>query len=914
MTLPSIEDVRAAVRILFKRDEVVELRAIGSSGVTTKKTFILSGYYSDFELLARDAVRMSERPDVTGVFWTIQTIKTELLARSANRYRAAKQGETTADLDVVSYRWLPIDVDPVRSSGISSSDGEKQAAREVVQTVGTFFRELGVNPIVADSGNGFHILIPIALGSDRADLVKAVLAALAARFGTAYAKIDRTIFNAARILKVYGTVARKGEATESRPHRRARLVIVPDAISEPLAVNILEKIAAGAPEEPTKKKKGTKVDGADLEKGTVKVEEFLKAGSVEYLRREEYAGGYKWILTSCPFNSAHVATSVIVTIADSCAMGFKCSHNGCYDKHWEQFREHLEAKMGRKFQFADKPPGPEFDPNAIVIVTNPGCVVDMIHKSEEVLNGYGLKYFERSGLLVNTCYGRDVETPKEIERAKDSIIIQTASEQTILRDLDNRASYVYEIQTARGTIRKRVRVPRDLPRQIHDRVRSQPREVPYSSLDMVSGAPVLLPSGNVHEILLPAEENIPRGSIFQEGVMLSTSRVPGYFKGILDRPTREHALQALKQFEEIFCGFPFVDSSGEGDTKRYVEPLKTASYSAALCGPLSLVARPFLGISAIPIIGATAPMRRTGKTKIVEAGCMAALGHKPTAAHYTDEVELGKHLQPLMMAGDRAVLIDNVERALQSSKLCILVTGNVLRDRVLGESRDVILKNYSVIFATGNNLVFGGDLSARAIRADINPAMERPESRAFNFDPVARASERHPQLVVAALTMLRAYLLAGAPWLPKRATWGGFEAWDKLVCGCLVWLGMADPYLTRDRIINSDPLRMASADILQDWFNQYQGRTVSFADIRRDRGDVYEALLKSGAWDGFHAGWILRRLEGQVIGGYMMERMAGRSRFRVVKADDQGDFGSSWDKESSAEEAAAKVEGEQTPF
>ena len=65
MTLPSIEDVRGAVRILFKADEVVELRAIGSSGVTTKKTFILSGYYSDFELLASDAVRMSERPDVT---------------------------------------------------------------------------------------------------------------------------------------------------------------------------------------------------------------------------------------------------------------------------------------------------------------------------------------------------------------------------------------------------------------------------------------------------------------------------------------------------------------------------------------------------------------------------------------------------------------------------------------------------------------------------------------------------------------------------------------------------------------------------------------------------------------------------------------------------------------------------------
>ncbi len=866
MTSPSIQDVRAAIRILFKPDQVVELRAIGSSGLKAKKTFILSGYYSDSEILARDAIQISERPDVTGVFWTIQEIKTELLARSANRYRTAKQGDTTADLDVASFRWLPIDVDPVRPSGISSSDGEKHAAREVVQAVGTFFRELGVNPIAADSGNGFHLLIPIAIGPDRADLLKAVLAALAARFDTAHARIDRTIFNAARILKVYGTVARKGEPTENRPHRLARLLKVPDVMSEPLSIDVLEKIAAGAPGEPAKKKKGTKADEADFAKGIHKVEEFLKAGSVEYLRREEYAGGYKWILTSCPFNPAHVATSVIVTIAETGAMGFKCSHNSCYDKHWDEFRAYMETKIGHRFEFKER--SPEEDENAIRC--GPGHLLDMVKRSEQVLDtNYKLKYFERHGDLINTVYARDTPKMKDVERDGDSVIIQPASGAMILRDLDSKAVYLKQ-RKGKWIC---VDVPGNLPAQIHDRVRSAPRDVPFESLDMVSGAPVLLPSGKVHDY----------GSIFEESVMFINAHTNRY-PHVPDFPTRENALIALKEFETLFHKFPFVDP---GIT---IDPLKTASYSVALSGVLSLAARPYMGIGAIPIHCVTAHAPRSGKTKIVETCCVAALGHKPTVTHYRDEEEFSKGLQPLLQAGDRAILLDNLERSLQSSKLCILVTGGVLRDRVLGESRDVLLKNFSVFFATGNNLNLSGDLCSRAIRCDIDPAMEFPESRGFEFDPVERARELHPALVTGALTMLRAYVVAGMPWKLKREPWGGFRRWDLLVCGCLDWLGMADPYLSRERVLGDDPVRMSNLDLLEDWYARYGSRSISFNDIRNDKGAVYEGLLKSGVWDGHHAQWILRRLQGRNIGGYTLTRADGRSCFRVLKSGDQISF------------------------
>jgi hypothetical protein len=177
------------------------------------------------------------------------------------------------------------------------------------------------------------------------------------------------------------------------------------------------------------------------------------------------------------------------------------------------------------------------------------------------------------------------------------------------------------------------------------------------------------------------------------------------------------------------------------------------------------------------------------------------------------------------------------------------------------------------------------------MRCDIDPKAERPEARAFDFDPVKLAQDKHAVLVNAALIMLRAYLFANKPWTVKRQLWGGFERWDALVCGCLTWLGMTDPYTARERIITDDPIRMSHMDILEDWFLRYGVRKVSFNEIRRDKGDVFEHLTKAGVWDGHHARWILRRLEGQTIGGYRLVRAGGRSSFRIVEAGaTQGDI------------------------
>jgi hypothetical protein len=85
-------------------------------------------------------------------------------------------------------------------------------------------------PVYADSGNGAHLVYAIDLPNDAAssELVKAVLTALAHLFSDEVVKVDASTSNAARIFKLYGTLACKGDNTADRPHRRAAILSAPE--------------------------------------------------------------------------------------------------------------------------------------------------------------------------------------------------------------------------------------------------------------------------------------------------------------------------------------------------------------------------------------------------------------------------------------------------------------------------------------------------------------------------------------------------------------------------------------------------------------------------------------------------------------------------------------------------------------
>ena len=49
--------------------------------------------------------------------------------------------------------------------------------------------------------------------------------------------------------------------------------------------------------------------------------------------------GRKWELETCPFNPEHTGGCAVVTEGSNGAIGFKCQHNGCGDRHWLDVRE-----------------------------------------------------------------------------------------------------------------------------------------------------------------------------------------------------------------------------------------------------------------------------------------------------------------------------------------------------------------------------------------------------------------------------------------------------------------------------------------------------------------------------------------------------------------------------------------------
>ena len=221
---PDRSEVLRALGVLAEPGQVVELRLLGVQSQGQRIPVTMSGYFDDFELLATSACRYGG--SAKGVYVTLNPVKPALLARAANRLRTAGRNDPlTSDADITKRRWLPIDLDPERPSGISSTDQEHSLAVQRAFQIRDALRENGwPASLVGDSGNGAHLLYRVEIPTSDNELVKQCLQALARWFDNDRVKVDQRVFNPARIWKLYGTVSRKGDNVAERPHRLARIL------------------------------------------------------------------------------------------------------------------------------------------------------------------------------------------------------------------------------------------------------------------------------------------------------------------------------------------------------------------------------------------------------------------------------------------------------------------------------------------------------------------------------------------------------------------------------------------------------------------------------------------------------------------------------------------------------------------
>ena len=172
------------------------------------------------------------------------------------------------------------------------------------------------------------------------------------------------------------------------------------------------------------------------------------------------------------------------------------------------------------------------------------------------------------------------------------------------------------------------------------------------------------------------------------------------------------------------------------------------------------------------------------------------------------------------MAGDPVISFDNCIKPLDHALLCQALTQTRLQLRVLGfsQNRDVTMS--ALLTVTGNNLILQGDLPRRSLRCEIDAKVERPELRVFpGADIQTDFRHRRGELVVALLTILRAYQISGE--LSTKPTLGSFTMWSHWVRDALIWLGEADPCNTIEIIRQGNPEREKHEAVVLAWRDHF---------------------------------------------------------------------------------------------
>lgn len=215
--------------------EVIEVRIFEAFGQSSHwdgyARGIISGYFDNFNDFQKALEPLKETRLI--FYFTLQVIDPRIIGRAFNRLKVLKT--TTSDNNVIAYKWIPLDFDPVRPSGISSTDSELAEALALRDRVHDYLIDTTEyqDIISAVSGNGGHLLIrlpeylPVNDGGKA--YIQSFINGVYENFSTDQVDVDLTVFNPARIWKLYGTYARKGDeipANEYRDAQRHRLSFI----------------------------------------------------------------------------------------------------------------------------------------------------------------------------------------------------------------------------------------------------------------------------------------------------------------------------------------------------------------------------------------------------------------------------------------------------------------------------------------------------------------------------------------------------------------------------------------------------------------------------------------------------------------------------------------------------------------
>lgn len=349
-----------------------------------------------------------------------------------------------------------------------------------------------------------------------------------------------------------------------------------------------------------------------------------------------------------------------------------------------------------------------------------------------------------------------------------------------------------------------------------------------------------------------------------------------------ERPTKEQADKALSKFKDLFAECAFVSDLDQ---------------SVALAAVLGAVLRGAFELMPMTLFKAHSP--GSGKSYIVDIISHLVTGtFCPVVAYPSERKELDKLLDAMIIQSPPIFSIDNATDHIGGDKLCQMVERPTVTVRILGKSKTRKCEFRGTVYATANNYSFYGDMVRRGLICNLDVAMERPELRKFDFNPIERVLASRGEYIVAALTVARAYLATR-----KRVNCsplGSYDGWSQFVREPLIWLGEDDPVKSMDQARADDPVSAAARTLVDLWAECLEpGRPYKVAEIialatetamsassqSYERPELRDLLLQEAnernrptEISGKRLGKWLARINGQVHGQWRVMRAAKDDR------------------------------------
>ncbi len=546
--------------------------------------------------------------------------------------------------------------------------------------------------------------------------------------------------------------------------------------------------------------------------------------------------------------------------------GFKCLHGACAARRMGELLLHLNVTVA---EAKHKP--------AIMVAA--GELHRVVDAAERVLSESG-RYYQRGGLIVTVS----------TDPGTDATSIKPVTACALTRALSHAA--IWQRWDARST----------------DFVLTDP---PTRHVGVLFDA-----EAYQH---LPALKNItrqpylrPDGSIVCTAGFDAATRMFGAFDerafSVARHPDRAAAAAALGMLRGLLREFSFAGAHDE---------------AAALALFLTAAVRPALSVA--PMFHIRAPQIASGKSYLSALGCAFAGPGRPGAhAFPTTDEECSKLLLSALIEGPATLVFDNLNADLIPHKsLCSALTEEHLTGRILGVSKTATVPTTTLFISSGNNVDAVRDMARRVVTVNLDPACETPATRRFTADPLELVRADRGRYVSAALTLVRAFIAAGAP-RQEMQPLGSYAEWSRLVRAPLLWLGLPDPATAVFNTMAQDPDRETLGRLLGAWKSAFGTVPTSVRTVveRTEGGQhtavhtelaevVREIAEERNLINRKRLGRWIARHQGRIVGGLRLLRdtpQGGAERWKVVMGVTGDRFGQAAQSVSTTEATADNVE------